>query len=137
MLVAMSLAEIIFDVLGVGVVLAWIGWRISIVVRRNQVATMLDQDAFQEGMRKAQIVDVREKKEFDAGHILGARNIPYSTFSQRYNEIREDLPVYMYDEGKTLSTRAVLRLAKNGYKQLFILSDGYGRWEGKTKRSKY
>lgn len=137
MLVAMSLAEIIFDVLGVGVVLAWIGWRIYIVMRRNQVATMLDQDAFQDGMRKAQIVDVREKKEFDAGHILGARNIPYSMFSQRYNEIREDLPVYLYDEGKTLSTRAVLRLAKNGYKQLFILSDGYGRWEGKTKQSKY
>lgn len=137
MLVGASVAEIILDIIGIAVIVGWIGWRIYIIIRRRQVSTLLDQEAFQAGMRKAQIVDVREKKDFDAGHILGARNIPYSMFGQRYKEIREDLPVYLYDESKTLSTRAALRLARHGYSKLFILSDGYGRWDGKIKTSKH
>ncbi|GKT02554.1 sulfurtransferase [Furfurilactobacillus sp. OKN36] len=137
MLVAMSIAEWIFDIVGLTIVVGWVIWRIVMVVRRNRAATMLDQEEFQAGMRRAQIIDVREKKDFDAGHILGARNIPYSTFSQRFKEIREDLPVYLYDESRTLSGRAALRLANNGYTKLFILKGGYGRWEGKTKSSKY
>ena len=136
-LVAASVGEIIFDVVGLLIVFGWIGWRVYLVIKRRQVSTLLTQEEFQAGMRKAQIIDVLEKKDFDSGHILGARSVPYSTFSQRYKEIRDDLPVYLYDEGKALSTRAALRLARNGYKQIFILTDGYGHWEGKTKASKY
>ncbi len=33
---------------------------------------MLTEEEFKETMRKAQVIDVREKDTFDAGHILGA-----------------------------------------------------------------
>ncbi|AVK62427.1 sulfurtransferase [Lactobacillus sp. CBA3606] len=106
-------------------------------IRRRQVSTMLEADEFNAGMRKAQVVDLREKKEFDAGHILGARNIPYNMLKSRMGELRQDMPVYVYDQTHTLSTRAVATLSKNGFKELFILKPGYARWEGKTKKAKY
>ncbi|WP_318766323.1 rhodanese-like domain-containing protein [Lactiplantibacillus carotarum] len=106
-------------------------------IRRRQVSTMLEEEDFQAGMRKAQVVDLREKKEFDAGHILGARNIPFNTLKVRMSELRKDMPIYVYDQTHTLSTRAVVTLAKNGYSQLYILKPGYARWEGKTKKAKY
>jgi rhodanese-related sulfurtransferase len=53
------------------------------------------------------------------------------------NELRKDMPIYVYDQTHTLSTRAVVTLAKNGYSKLFILKPGYARWEGKTKKAKY
>ncbi len=96
---------------------------------------MIDDEAFQEGRRQGQIIDVREKRSFDAGHILGARNVPYSTMKAFYTQIRNDMPVYLYDQGTTLSTRAALLLAKHGYKEIYILKRGYQRWEGKTKKS--
>ena len=34
-------------------------------------------------MRKAQVIDVREKDTFDAGHILGARSMPYNMLKQQ------------------------------------------------------
>ena len=115
----------------------WGGWQLVTVIRRNQVATVIDEPTFQAGLRKAQVVDLREKKDFDAGHILGARIIPYSTFKDYHTELRSDLPVYLYDQGKALSTRAALMLGKEGYTQIFILKTGYARWQGKTKKTKY
>ncbi|MTV81052.1 rhodanese-like domain-containing protein [Secundilactobacillus folii] len=110
-------------------------WRLWGVYQRNQAATLIDEKTFQAGMRKAQVIDVREKKDFDAGHILGARNIPYSTMRSFYQQIRKDLPVYLYDQGKEMSSRSAILLKKHGYKQIFILKTGYARWEGKTKKS--
>ena len=105
--------------------------------RRNHYATVLDQEDFQKGMRKAQVIDLRQEKEFNAGHILGARNLPYIYLRQQYGELRNDLPVYMYDESMTLSTQAAAFLGKHGYKKLYILRNGYREWDGKTKKAKY
>lgn len=105
--------------------------------RRNHYATVLDQEDFQKGIRKAQVIDLRQEKEFNAGHILGARNLPYIYLRQQYGELRNDLPVYMYDESMTLSTQAAAFLGKHGYKELYILRNGYREWDGKTKKAKY
>ncbi|WP_241228006.1 rhodanese-like domain-containing protein, partial [Bacillus sp. 2A25] len=68
-------------------------------------ATTLTEEAFREGMRKAQVMDVREKDVFDAGHILGARNIRYTVLKDSLGSIRKDQPVYIYDQKKSLSIR--------------------------------
>ncbi|MDT6980830.1 rhodanese-like domain-containing protein [Levilactobacillus zymae] len=127
----------IYTIILILILVAWGGWQLSTVLRRNRVATLIDEKTFQEGMRKAQVIDLREKKDFDAGHILGARNIPYSTFAAYHNQLRPDLPVYLYDQGKALSTRAAIRLGKDDFKEIYILKTGYARWEGKTKKTKY
>ena len=99
-------------------------------------ATIITEEEFKEGMRRAQVIDVREKNEFDAGHILGARNIPYTTFAQSVGGIRKDLPIYLYDNTKTLSVRAANKLRKQGYTNIYILKTGYSDWSGKTKQKK-
>ena len=103
----------------------------------RRFATVLEEDEFKEGMRKAQIIDVREKNEFDSGHILGARSIPYPMLMQSLASIRKDQPVYLYDTRTALSTRAAKKLRKNGYNNIFILKDGFEDWTGKTKGKKY
>lgn len=93
----------------------------------------LTEEEFKKEMRKVQLIDVREKKDFDAGHILGARNIPFSTFKTRSVEIRKDQPIYLYDHNKALSLRAALRLRKEGHTDIYHLKGGYRDWTGKTK----
>ena len=53
---------------------------LKIMVKRS--AKMLTEEEFKETMRKAQVIDVREKDTFDAGHIL-ARSMPYSMLKQQ------------------------------------------------------
>ncbi|EOT28520.1 rhodanese-like domain-containing protein [Enterococcus saccharolyticus] len=97
-------------------------------------ATTITEEEFREGMRKAQVIDVREKNEFDAGHILGARNIPYTVLDNSITAIRKDQPVYLYDRSKALSVRAANKLRKHGYKDVYVLKEGYDGWTGKTKK---
>ncbi len=102
-------------------------------LRLKKAVTNLTQEQFIQGYRKAQLIDVRETKEFDAGHILGARNIPSTQLRQRYKEIRPDLPVYLYCQNSGRSARAALFLKKKGYNQLYQLQGGFKTWTGKVK----
>lgn len=97
-------------------------------------AKTITEEEFKERMRKGQIIDVREKSSFDAGHILGARSVPYSMFKQSQGSLRKDLPIYLYDQKKTLSIRAANVLRKNGYTDVYILKGGYNGWTGKIKK---
>ncbi len=102
-------------------------------LRLKKAVSNLTQDQFIQGYRKAQLIDVREMKEFEAGHILGARNIPSTQLRQRYKEIRPDLPVYLYCQNSGRSARAALFLKKKGYNQLYQLQGGFKTWTGKVK----
>ncbi|EOL47618.1 rhodanese family protein [Enterococcus phoeniculicola] len=122
------------DIVLIAIVLVIVGYELYIRMMGKRSATMLTEEEFREGMRKAQIIDVREKDMFDAGHILGARNIPYSVLKQSYGSIRKDQPVYVYDQKKSLSIRAASKLRKEGYKEIYLLKGGYDSWTGKIKK---
>ncbi|MGE7623676.1 rhodanese-like domain-containing protein [Viridibacillus sp. NPDC096237] len=102
-------------------------------LRFKKAVTTLTQEEFIEGYRKAQLIDVREPKEFDSGHILGARNVPTSQLRQRHKEIRPDKPVYLYCQNAGRSARAAMLLKKKGYDQVYQLQGGYKNWTGKIK----
>ncbi|MFD1484320.1 rhodanese-like domain-containing protein [Lacticaseibacillus baoqingensis] len=119
--------------------LAWaLNW-LWVWYRKSQLKAIggeIEPDEFEATMRKAQIIDLREKKDFDAGHILGARNMPYSVLKERMTELRPDLPVYLYDAAGELSVRAAGRLKKAGFTKVNFLKKGYQNWSGKTKKKK-
>ncbi|GAB2485342.1 rhodanese-like domain-containing protein [Alkalibacterium psychrotolerans] len=117
-------------------IIAWGIWEAVQYFRRKNAAEALENEEFKQNMRKAQIVDVRGKDDFDAGHILGARNIPYMQMKQRANELRKDQPIYLYDDKKTLSYRSALLLKKQGFEDIHVLKGGYTNWDGKIKRKK-
>ncbi len=122
----------------------WILWGIMlgllafIIVKRfikPKYLTELTQDDFIKGYRKAQLIDVREPKEYDGGHILGARNIPLSQLKQRMNEIRTDQPVYLYCQSGARSRQAAEVLKKKrGCEDLHHLKGGFKKWTGKIKK---
>lgn len=95
----------------------------------------VEQDEFIENYRKAQLIDVREEKEFNTGYILGARNIPLSQLKQRLAEIRPDKPVYLYDQNGSRSIQAakILRKKRN-VEELVMLKGGFRKWTGKVKK---
>ncbi|MCM3762729.1 rhodanese-like domain-containing protein [Alkalihalobacillus oceani] len=95
----------------------------------------LTQEEFIKGYRKAQLIDVREPREYDGGHILGARNIPMSQLKQRMNEVRTDQPVYLYCQSGARSQQAAQILKKKrGVEDLYQLKGGFKKWTGKIKK---
>lgn len=118
-----------------GIVVAAIAlYELYIYLQGRRSAKILTEDEFKEGMRKAQVVDIREKDEFNAGHILGARNIPFSTLKTSFGSFRKDQPIYLYDRKKSLAVRSAIKLKKEGFTDIYILKTGYENWTGKTKR---
>ena len=114
--------------LGYGIYLFITSWM-------RQSASKVDPASeFGKDLRHGQLIDVREKDEFKAAHILGARNIPYSQFKHRFTELRKDQPIYLYEEGVTIAGRCAYRLKKNGYTNIFILKHGFEGWTGKIKK---
>lgn len=118
------------------IVVIYVGYFVYSWWMRTSSSTTLEADEFNKNLRHVQLIDLREKDEFRAEHILGARNIPYTQLKQRMNELRKDQPIYLYGQGMTLSGRAAYRLRKSGYQKIFILKYGYDAWNGKVKKSK-
>ncbi|QIL46993.1 rhodanese-like domain-containing protein [Vagococcus coleopterorum] len=104
------------------------------MVKRS--AKVIKEDEFAENMRKAQVIDVRDRSAFDAGHILGARNVSYPMMKQNPSSFRKDQPIYLYDQVMSLSVRAANLLRKQGYTDVYILKGGINAWTGKTKVNK-
>lgn len=102
-------------------------------LHQRKILKTLTEEEFRQGYRKAQLIDVREQNEFEAGHILGARNIPTSQLKMRMQEIRPDKPVYLYCQSGTRSGRAAQMLYRKGYKDLSHLKGGFKKWTGKIK----
>lgn len=95
------------------------------------MATLLTQEEFIKGYRKAQLIDVRESKEFERGYIRGARNIPMTQMKQSINAMRPDKPVYLYCQNTTRSFRAAQMLRKHNFEDVNILQGGFKKWTGK------
>ncbi|WP_371068698.1 rhodanese-like domain-containing protein [Sediminibacillus sp. JSM 1682029] len=113
-----------------------VGFGIYRYFKQRKILKTLSEEEFRQGYRKAQLIDVREPKEFDGGHILGARNIPLSQLRNRLIELRKDQPIYMYCQNGTRTARAAILLNKKGYNELYQLQGGFKKWNGKIKKSK-
>lgn len=128
---------IIVDAILLAIILAFAavwGWN---KIQAKSIGGELSNDDFKAGMRKAQIIDLREKEAFKRKHIDGARNLPYSMLKYQFGELRSDLPVYLYSDSQTITLRAARVLKKKGFANIKWLKDGFDRWDGRTKASKY
>lgn len=71
------------------------------------------------------IIDVREKHEYEAGHLNTSVNIPLSELRDRMNEIPKDKPVYLHCRSSQRSYNAVMALQNSGYNNVINISGSY------------
>lgn len=86
-------------------------------VRVDQVRTLVESGAY--------IIDVREKAEYDAGHLKNAVNIPLSQFRERMAEVPRDVPVYLHCRTSQRSYYALCELRGNGYRNVKNISGSF------------
>ena len=73
----------------------------------------------------ALIIDVRERDEYELGHIKGAKLIPLSELRDRLDEIPKDKEVYLHCRSGQRSYNAVLALQNRGWDKVYNLSGGF------------
>ena len=132
----MSSFLIVLDLVLLVIILVMVGIWAWNKIQAKSIGGELTNEEFKEGMRKAQIIDLREKEPFKRKHIDGARNLPYTMLKYQYTELRSDLPVYLYSDSKTITLRAARFLKKKGFVSIHWLKDGFEDWNCKTNKKK-
>lgn len=82
----------------------------------------------------ALVLDVRDKKEYEAGHIVDAINIPYSALESRLSELKnykERRLIIVCKMGQHSGTAGTL-LRKNGFEQVSRLTGGVAEWRNQN-----
>ena len=81
--------------------------------------------------KNALVLDVREEKEYKAGHILNAKLIPLGKLAERKGELernREQPIVVMCASGQRSAAACVL-LEKEGFAKTYNLTGGINAWK--------
>jgi rhodanese-related sulfurtransferase len=82
----------------------------------------------------AVVLDVRDKKEFDAGHIVDAINIPMSKLAQRVTELdkHKQKPLVVVCKMGQHSGDACKTLQQAGFEQVVRLAGGIAEWKAQS-----
>ena len=81
--------------------------------------------------KQALVVDLRDNKEFDQGHIVDAINIPHAKLAGRMAELEssKDKPIILVCKMGQHSGAAGKALATEGFEQVSRLSGGMMEWQ--------
>ncbi len=105
--------------------------RLEVGIGSEQVPTITAPALWQE-LRSAsppQVIDVREPREFEGGHVPQATSIPLPVLLNHLDRIPRDRPVVLVCRGGRRSTRAAAYLQRQGYDQVRVLEGGMIAWE--------
>ena len=92
----------------------------SVDVTTEQTADALADDS-------AQVIDVREDHEWQAGHIEGARHVPLMSLKAQAQTIDRERPVIFQCKSGGRSTMAAQAFRAAGFRA-FSLDGGLERW---------
>lgn len=81
--------------------------------------------------KKNVLLDVRSKKEYDAGHIPGAINIDVNgpNFAKEVAKLDKEKTYLVHCAAGKRSVTACEKLSPTGFKHLYNLEGGYRAWE--------
>ncbi|MDP6415800.1 MAG: rhodanese-like domain-containing protein [Gammaproteobacteria bacterium] len=84
--------------------------------------------------KDAVVVDVREKKEFDTGHIVDSINIPLTKLKQRITELKKhkEKPLVVVCKAGQQSGDAAKTLQEAGHAEVVRLAGGITEWKAKS-----
>ena len=77
------------------------------------------------------VLDVRDEKEYAAGHLPRARHIPMKELSGRLGELGKykDKPVIVTDRSATRAGSACRFLKRAGFSSVYHLKGGLAAWQ--------
>jgi rhodanese-related sulfurtransferase len=113
-----------------GLVVALLAVMFNEIRLRTQGATHVTAaDAVRLINKGALVIDVRKPEEFQAGHIVNARNVPVERVRQgdEIHKKKDKILLAVCADGST-SGRAAGHLRKTGYENAFSLKGGLTGW---------
>ncbi|WP_246943711.1 rhodanese-like domain-containing protein [Bacillus pinisoli] len=75
-------------------------------------------------------VDVREKHEYESGHIQGMENYPLSTLESEYKNLPRDSEIILLCRSGKRSLQAAQILKDQGYTNIKSVDGGILQWTG-------
>jgi hydroxyacylglutathione hydrolase len=75
------------------------------------------------------VLDVRERGEWEAGHIAGAVNVPLGHLTDHLAELERDRPLVLHCQSGGRSSIATSVLRAHGFNNVINLSDGFVGWQ--------
>jgi len=80
------------------------------------------------------VVDVRDKKEFEVGHVVGAINIPLAKMQQRLSELEKhkDKHIVLVCKMGQHSSEAYKTLNNAGFTNVVKLAGGVTEWKAQS-----
>ena len=91
----------------------------------REVKELLDNDALGE----FQLLDVRQPREYEAGHIPGAKLIPLGELEYRHGELDKDRGIVSYCRSGHRSMAASILLCGLGFENVYSLDGGIRKWD--------
>lgn len=75
------------------------------------------------------ILDVRERRAFNEGHIMGAMSMPLEDLERMAATIQKSRDIYLYGEGEEQTAQAAQHLRSAGYESVSELRGGLAAWK--------
>ncbi|MDQ3267662.1 MAG: rhodanese-like domain-containing protein [Pseudomonadota bacterium] len=81
--------------------------------------------------KNALVLDVREAAEFNAGHVLNAKQIPFNKLDESIGELERyrTQPIVVMDSSGLRSSAACVLLNKHGFELAYNLVGGVSAWQ--------
>ncbi|MEO6421234.1 MAG: rhodanese-like domain-containing protein [Candidatus Nitrotoga sp.] len=81
--------------------------------------------------RNALVLDVRETAEFNTGHVINAKQIPFGKLNERIGELERyrTQPIVVMDSSGIRSAAACVMLSKHGFELAYNLTGGVLAWQ--------
>ena len=98
--------------------------------------SFLPEAEFAQMMRKGQLIDVRKKDEFEAGHINGSRNLPFAMLTKSMSKLRGDQPIFLVCANDKQSHRVTALLHAKNFTKVYALKGGIAGWSKPLKTKK-
>ncbi|NQV66112.1 MAG: rhodanese-like domain-containing protein [SAR86 cluster bacterium] len=96
-------------------------------INTNTLVNLVNRD-------NALILDVRDSKDFNAGHIVDALNIPFSNFDKRVGELDKfkDRPIIVVCKMGQHASGVGGKLKTLGFEKVHRLGGGMGEWSASS-----
>ena len=96
-------------------------------LRPHEAVTMINR-------QNAVVLDIREKKEFEAGHVVQSFHIPLARLKQRLVELKKhrNKPIVVVCKMGQQSSDAVRTLKEGGFEQVYKLAGGITEWKAQS-----